>query len=313
MITGAYGFVGTNLSSHLAQIGGYSLIALEIMDSINKHYIAHNTWEDLDRIDWDGLESVIHLAGKSHDTNNSSDFQSYFDINCGLTKKVFDRFLHSEASKFIFFSSVKAVADTVPGEYLLEATLPNPQTPYGRSKLQAEQYILGQSLPSGKQIYVIRPCMIHGPGNQGNLNLLYALVNKGLPWPLGAYENKRSFTSIGNLLFVMHQLIEKDVKPGTYQLADDEPLSTNQLIQLITNSLNKRTRIWNISPKAIMVLVKIGDIFNLPLNSERYRKLTESYVVTNQKLKNALGIEKMPLTANEGMKLTLESFNYKNF
>lgn len=304
--------MGANLSLHLAQTGDYSLIALDIIDSINKYYTVHHTWEGLDRIDWHGLDVVIHLAGKSHDTKNSSDSQSYFDINCDLTKKVFDRFLHSAASKFIFFSSVKAVADTVPGEYLLEATLPNPQTPYGRSKLQAEQYILEQSLPIEKQVYIIRPCMIHGPGNQGNLNLLYALVKKGLPWPLGAFENKRSFTSIGNLLFVMQQLIEKDIESGTYQLADDEPLSTNELIRLMADSLGIKTHIWSVSPSVIRGLSKIGDMFGLSLNSERLNKLTESYIVSNHKLKNALCIEQMPFIAKDGMKLTFESFKNKN-
>ena len=51
----------------------------------------------------------------------------------------------------------------------------------------------------GKKVYILRPCMIHGPGNKGNLNLLYGVVSKGMPWPLGAFENRRSFTSIGNL------------------------------------------------------------------------------------------------------------------
>jgi len=75
--------------------------------------------------------------------------------------------------------------------------------------------------------------MIHGPGNKGNLNLLYKLVQKGLPWPLGAFENKRSFTSIDNLTHIITQIIEKEIDPGIYQIADDEALSTNELIQLI--------------------------------------------------------------------------------
>lgn len=271
----------------------------------------HYNWEDLDKIDWDGLDVMIHLAGKSHDTKNTSDSQSYFDINFDLTKKVFDQFLHSAASKFIFFSSVKAIADTVPGEYLLETTFPNPQTPYGKSKLMAEQYILDQHIPLDKQAYIIRPCMIHGPGNQGNLNLLYIFVNKGLIWPLGAFENKRSFTSIGNLLFVIQQLIEKNIEPGTYQLADDEPFSTNEIIQLISDSLGIKTHIWRVSPYAIQGLARIGDIFSLPLNSERLKKLTESYIVSNQKLKSALRIAQMPVMAKDGIKQTLESFKNK--
>lgn len=311
LITGAYGFIGTNISSQLRNLAGYSLIALDILESRKDGYAAHYTWKELDAIDWNRIDVVIHLAGKAHDTSNADDSQSYFDVNYGLTKMVFERFLRSTAKKFIFFSSVKAVADTVSGECLTEATIPNPQTPYGKSKLQAEQFIQQQALPPGKQVYILRPSMIHGPGNKGNLNLLYTWTHKGLPWPLGAFDNIRSFTSINNLLFVIRQLIEKEIECGTYQIADDEPLSTNELIRLIADSICKKTYIMNISPIAIKLMAKAGDMFQLPLNSERLKKLTESYVVCNQKLKNALGVKKMPYTAVDGMKSTLEYFKNK--
>jgi len=138
--------------------------------------------------------------------------------------------------------------------------------------------------------------MIHGPGNKGNLNLLYKLVQKGSPWPLGAFENKRSFTSIDNLTFIIDQIIEKDIDPGIYQVADDEALSTNELIQLIATAQNRKSIIWKIPKKLIKFSAKIGDYLHLPLNSERLKKLTESYVVSNQKIKKALGIEILSLS-----------------
>src|SRR5690606_33981174 len=157
----------------------------------------------------------------------------YFKVNTELTKHVFDRFLQSDARDFIYFSSVKAVADTVDGA-LKEDAEPAPKTPYGQSKWQAEQYINEQSLPSGKRIFILRPCMIHGPGNKGNLNLLYQVVSKGLPWPLAAFENKRSFLSIDNLNYIIGRILDDPSIPGgTYHLADDETLSTNELIGLI--------------------------------------------------------------------------------
>jgi nucleoside-diphosphate-sugar epimerase len=305
LITGYNGFIGTNLTAALKE---HNLIGVDLFrgTSVNEHV----NWLDISQID--DVDCMIHLAGKAHDTNNSSHEQEYYDVNVGLTRQIFLAFLQSKASKFIFFSSVKAVADTVPGAYLTEATLPDPQTSYGKSKLQAEKFILEQTLPTGKQVYILRPSMIHGPGNKGNLNLLYKLAKKGLPWPLGAFENKRSFTSMGNLLFVIQQLIEKDIEPGTYQIADDDPLSTNELIRLMADSLGKKAHIWSISPCIIKLLAKTGDMLGLPLNSERLKKLIESYVVSNQKLKNALGIEKVPYTAIDGMKLTLESLKNKN-
>jgi len=156
--------------------------------------------------------------------------------------------------------------------------------------------------------YVLRPCMIHGPGNKGNFNLLYNFVRKGIPYPLGAFENKRSFTSIENIAFVIKQIIEKDITEGVYNVADDESLSTNELIELIANALNKSPRIWNWNKTLIQFISKIGTRLNLPFNQERLDKLTGNYVVSNKKLKNALGIEKMPFTCNQGFINTIKSF-----
>jgi nucleoside-diphosphate-sugar epimerase len=159
-----------------------------------------------------------------------------------------------------------------------------------------------------KKVYILRPCMIHGSGNKGNLNLLFKIQQKGLPWPLGAFENERSFCSIDNILFVVQQLITENIEPGIYQVADDEALSTNELIRLMASSQNKKAKIWNIPSKPIKAIARVGDFFHLPLNSERLKKLTESYLVSNQKIKNALGIEKMPISAVEGFKKTFEYF-----
>ena len=282
------------------------------------------------------MDCIIHLAGKAHDTKNQTNARVYFDINTGLTQQLFDWFLTTDASKFIFFSSVKAAADEVGSELLTEEVTPAPKGPYGESKLAAEEYLQRRKsevrsqksgvrsrktedgsfqtpvsgLPSpDKKVFILRPCMIHGPGNKGNLNLLYQVQQKGLPWPLGAYENKRSFCAIENLQFVVQQLIEKNIEPGIYQVADDEALSTNELIRIMADSQNKKAKIWGVPVGFIKALARTGDFLHLPLNSERLKKLTESYVVSNQKLKTALGIEKMPVTAREGLRKTLASFD----
>jgi nucleoside-diphosphate-sugar epimerase len=256
----------------------------------------------------DGAEVVIHLAGKAHDLKNTSSLTEYYLVNTELTKKVFDAFLASDAKVFITLSSVKAIADEVKGE-LTEEHVPNPITHYGKSKLLAEQYILSKEIPEIKRVFILRPCMIHGPGNKGNLNLLYELVNKGWPWPFGAFKNKRSFCSIDNLIFIIKELIERDDIPsGIYNVADNEPISTDTLISLIAKSMNKKGKIFNISPSTIKLIAKIGNIIKLPLNSERLDKLTQNYIVSNQKLINAIGKE-LPMNAIDGMKKTLKSFN----
>ena len=256
----------------------------------------------------DDAEIVIHLAGKAHDLKNTSAAQDYYEVNTELTKKVFNSFLASEAQVFITLSSVKAVADEVEGA-LTEEQIPNPITHYGKSKLLAEQYIFSKEIPEGKRVYVLRPCMIHGPGNKGNLNLLYKIVSKNIPWPLGAFENNRSCCSVDNLMFIFSELIQReDIPLGIYNVADDEPLSTNELIGLIAQSQNRNPKFWNISRRFIEGIASIGDKLHLPLNTERLHKLTSSYVVSNAKIKAALG-KTLPVTSREGLLKTFKSFN----
>jgi nucleoside-diphosphate-sugar epimerase len=312
LITGINGFIGTNLVKAFKTyhtIYGLDIVRNEL-DGVIKSYF----WNETEQIPH--VDIIIHLAGKAHDTKHTSTEKEYFDINLGLTQKIFENFLKSNSTKFIFFSSVKAIADSVEGNILYENSTPKPGTPYGRSKLEAEkflnerfkEYIDNSKSENKKSVYILRPSMIHGPGNKGNLNLLYSVASKGIPWPLGAFDNKRSFTSIDNLNFIINEIIEKDIVPGTYQIADDEPLSTNRIIELISEQKEKKSLILNISPKLINFIAKAGCTFHLPLNKERLKKLTENYVVSNEKIKKALNIDKLSVTAEEGMKSTLRSF-----
>jgi nucleoside-diphosphate-sugar epimerase len=306
LLTGSSGFVGSNLYDAFHQ--DFEICGLDITKSGKIPDEKVFGWDNLNRLP--EVDAIVHLAGKAHDTSDTTEEKVYFDVNLGLTKKIFDHFLNSSATKFIFFSSVKAVADTVEGKALTEELVPNPQTPYGKSKLAAEQYILSKAIPDDKSVFILRPCMIHGTGNKGNLNLLYKVVQKGIPWPLGAFDNRRSFASISNVGFVVRRLIEDPIPSGIFNIADDQPLSTNELVGLIASSLNRKPKIWNFPKGLITSLTRTGDILRLPLNSERLKKLTESYVVSNQKIKSVLKIDKMPVSAKDGMMDTLRSFSF---
>tara|TARA_B100000963_G_scaffold359796_1_gene388239 strand:+ start:23925 stop:24806 length:882 start_codon:yes stop_codon:yes gene_type:complete len=287
-LTGASGFVGKNLITNFNK-------DFDIKKHIrgSEFLIKQNT--------------VIHLAGMAHDLKNISNKDEYYEVNTELTKQIFDSFLISDSNVFIMLSSVKAVADNVVG-VLNEDCEPKPKTHYGKSKLLAESYILSKKIPKNKRLYILRPCMIHGPNNKGNLNLLYNLVSKRIPWILGSFQNKRSYCSIDNLLFIINELIKNNTIPsGVYNVADDEYLSTNEIISLISNSNNQKPIIFNLSPFIVKFIAKIGDIIPLPLNSERLKKLTESYMVSNEKIKKYIA-KKLPLTSKEGLIKTLKSF-----
>ena len=305
LITGPHGFVGTNISAYLSSGNTIYGVARESVSIDGVEHVF--TWDEF----FDGkvpdVDAVVHLAGKAHDTKNLAGADVYYNVNRDLTIRVYDWFLQSQAKKFIFFSSVKAVADKVVGVELTEDAKPSPVGPYGCSKYEAEQYIMNHPA-EGKQVYILRPCMMHGPGNKGNLNLLYKVVSKGLPWPLGAFQNRRSFASIGNVSYVVGRLITEDIPTGIYNMSDDEALSTNQLIDIICLVLNLKPKIWHISRGLMNACAKIGGVLHLPLNPERLAKLTENYVVDNSKLKRALGIKAMPIKTADGLALTIKSF-----
>lgn len=136
----------------------------------------------------------------------------------------------------------------------------------------------GDSMAPGKRVYIIHPCMIHGPGNKGNL----CFVNGGI--------------------------LGRDVPSGIYHTADDEALSTNELIEVICEALGRKAHIWRVPRGLMNGVAKLGGWLHLPLNPLRMQKLTENYVVCNGKIKRALGVERMPVGAREGLLETLRRF-----
>jgi nucleoside-diphosphate-sugar epimerase len=307
LITGSSGFVGSNLVPYLQE----RIPGLWITKVVRKKKAANEVeWQELSERHLLGVDAILHMAGKAHDTNNAASEQDYFDVNFELTKKLYQLYRTSGVKKFIYFSSVKAAADSIHGS-LSEEILANPLTAYGKSKRQSEEFIISGSPAVKSNYYILRPCMIHGPGNKGNLNLLFNVVSKGIPYPLASYANRRSFLSIENLCFVILKLLQLPVESGIYNVADDEPYRVTDIISLIANEENKKAWLIKLPPPLVNVVAAIGDKLKLPLNKERLKKLTEEYVVSNSKIKKALGIDKMPVSSKEGLVKTIRSFKIK--
>jgi nucleoside-diphosphate-sugar epimerase len=288
-ITGGTGFVGKNVINFLGNNYNYTFHVRNNNININH-------------------DIVLHFAGLAHDTKYTTNPEEFYISNLDFTKSVFDNFLISTSKVFIFLSSVKAVADHFEGE-LSEDVIPNPISHYGNSKLKAENYIFSKLIPQGKRVYVLRPCMIHGPGNKGNLNLIYNFISNGFPWPLGAFDNSRSLLSIDNLSFVIKELIDReDIPSGIYNIADDMPLSTKEIIKLIALTKERKAIILNLNKNLIKRFALLGDSLKLSINSDRLHKLTESYVVSNTKIKVALG-KNLPISSKDGLMITFKSFS----
>lgn len=295
-ICGASGFLGRQLESSL--VSSYTVYPVSLRVE---------NWSQIVQKD---SSVIINLIGKAHDHKRQASEADYYHTNLDLAKDVFHAFLKSDATLLIHVSSIAAVEEFESLIPLEETHACNPVSWYGQSKRAAETWLLKQRLPEGKKLIILRPPMIHGAGDKGNLRLLYNIVSKGIPYPLSSFDNSRTFISIQNFVFYIIQIIDKQdqITSGIYHLADDENLSTKEIIAMIKEVTGRKT--WNLSlPKdLIKVLAKIGDVVPIPLNTNRLKKMTGNMLVSNQKIKHALGIEKMPVSAKEGMMETLRSF-----
>jgi nucleoside-diphosphate-sugar epimerase len=286
LISGLNGFLGSNLQRH--RLSSHDFKYLSRTDILDSDY----------KID-KNIDVIIHLAGKAHDLKNNVEFSDYNFSNYKLTKLLYDKFLKSSCKKFIFMSTVKACCDE-SNDLLTENIDCQPSTFYGKSKLKAENYIINNI--NNRTVYILRPTMIYGSSFKGNLNLLYKFCKLRLPWPLYNYENKRSYCSVMNLSFIINKLIDsKNIPYGIYNVCDDDLISTNQLVFTISKALNYEIKMLKIPRFFIDFFVKAGDFFKLPINSSNFNKLTGNFMVSNKKIKNAFGLDEMPLKTLDGI------------
>lgn len=299
VLGGNRGFIGGHLSKSLGSSFDSKFVSMRNFDWMDEKFSPN---------------CIINLVGKAHDFTGTAKEEDFYYANFELAKKAFQIFLSSPASVFIHISSLAAIEEIEAPNPLSEFATYNSVTPYGKSKRAAEEWLLAQTLPLGKKLIILRPPMVHGEGDKGNLNQLFKLVNKGIPYPLTKFKNKRSFLSIENFCFFIEQILFKKDKmeTGIYHLADDETLSSNEIIKIIKEETGFNTPCLPLPKSLIRWISKVGDRTSLPLNTWRLKKLTSTLVVSNKKIKIALSIQRLPLTAKEGLRETIRSFQNLN-
>jgi len=304
-ITGITGFIGQNLVTHFGneatiELVGHSRDAAKAKAQFADRVVLAESYSAQFFND-QKIDTVIHLAGIAHDLSNQYKPSDYYQVNFENTKSIFNEFFQSDATTFIFLSSIKAAID-ISSTPIDESVVPSPVTDYGKSKRQAEAHLLSVKLPDNKRIYILRPCMVHGEGNKGNLNLLYKFAKSGLPYPFGSFENQRSFLSIDNFNFSMGAFVKASLPSGIYHLADDGFLSTKELFSIISKQLGKTPQIWNLPASLISFL------FSVVGKRGMLNKLTEDMMVNNSKLRKHLG-KPFPVKIEEGIQKTIRSFD----
>lgn len=292
IILGSSGFIGQNLIKRNPNSEGVSL-----RDGNWKNQISD-------------AEVIINLVGKAHDHKGTATEQDFRYANVDLAKEIFNEFLKSNAKLLIHISSIAAQEEFESSKPLKEENQCHPFSSYGKTKREAEEWLLQQNLPVKKKLIILRPPMVHGEGDKGNLGLLYKLISKGIPYPLASFDNKRSFISIDNFSYFINQIIENKelLENGIYHISDDEAVSTKEIIEIIKKVENNNTLNLSLPKVLVKFLAKIGDIIPLPLNTKRLKKMTGNLEVSNQKIKNALGITQLPISAKKGIEITIKSF-----
>ena len=295
IVLGSSGFVGQNL-----------LCFLEGKENVKGLSLRNSEWKK----EMQEATYVVNLVGKAHDHKGEATEKDFYDVNYELTKEIFEQFMDSDAKLLIHISSIAAIEEYNSDKSLIEDMECNPESWYGKSKREAENWLQNQSISDNKKIVILRPPMIHGPGDKGNLGLLYKLISMGIPYPLSSFNNVRSFISIDNFCFMIYKIIQNNerIESGVYHIADDQPISTNQIIEIIKKIENKKTPNIRLPKELVKVLAKFGDVIPIPLNSKRLKKMTGSLIVSNQKIKSQLGIRELPLSATQGIEKTIESF-----
>lgn len=295
ILGGNNGFIGSHLNRKLKDP-----FQCEFVSMRNQSWMKHNI----------SANCIINLVGKAHDFTGKATEDDFFYANFELAKKAFDLFISSQAKVFIHISSLAAIEEIESAASLSENTTYNSVTPYGRSKQAAEEWLLSQNLPTDKKLIILRPPMVHGAGDKGNLKQLFSIVSKGIPYPLVRFKNKRSFLSIDNFCFYIEQILlqNENLSSGIYHLSDDETLSSNEIVKIMKEETGLKVPCFPLPKRIISFLSKLGDHSRaFPLNTWRLKKLTSNLVVSNKKIKVALAIERLPKTAKEGLRETIRA------
>ncbi len=250
--------------------------------------------QKIEDIKLDNIDVILHCAALVHQRIEHS-YKKYYEINVVYPVKLAKVAKQNGVKQFIFISTIAVYGEEK--EKLDESTYCKPITLYGKSKLEAEKQLLELN-DDDFVVSIIRSPMIYGKSAPGNIDILVKLVKKIPIIPLGNIQNKRTFIFIQNLCYIINELILQK-KSDIFLAADDEPISTSRLIELIAKNLEKK--IYLIKIPFFESLLKI-------LKPSFHKRLYGSLEIDNTITKDKLNL-KNPYSEEEGIKLMIKGEN----
>ena len=279
LVTGATGFVGRYLVNDLSKTD--EVIACvrkksSFLPSSVQQIVSNNFFDIAIPKDTD---VIVHLAGIAHNKNNSVD--EFKRINVDGTLELARKALESNIKRFIFISSIGVNGNSTHGKAFTEQDTPNPTNDYTKSKYEAEKALAKLFENTNIDLVIIRPPLIYAHDAPGNFSKLLMLIKLGQFLPFGCTHNQRSFIAIENLVSFITACIYHDTKINeTFLIADDEVISTKQLIQCVSSGMGKSMILLPVPTKLLSMLAdatgKVG-IFeqlygNLQIDNRKAKK-----------------------------------------
>jgi nucleoside-diphosphate-sugar epimerase len=236
-VIGGSGFVGSRLIPELLLMGKVSVFdkqtspffpeLTQIIDIRDKVQL---------EINLKGFDLVIHLAAEHKDDVYPASL--YYDVNVTGTKNILDAMVLNSIHQIIFFSSVAVFGLNKPNP---DENYPkDPFNHYGKSKLQAENVII-EWLKTDRQgnAVIIRPTVIFGERNRGNVYTLLKQISSGKFMQIGKGDNKKSMAYVGNIVDFVRFIIGKVNKDCLiYNYIDKPDITINELIKVVKNTMN---------------------------------------------------------------------------
>jgi nucleoside-diphosphate-sugar epimerase len=297
LVSGANGFVGRTLCELLIA-RGFRVRAL-------LHHDALGPWHE--RVVCDladgtvpvnacrGIDGIFHLAGIAHLRDQSSAQECLYQrINVDGTQALLDAAAVAGVSRFVYFSSIKAVAEP-NGDCVDETWDGLPVDAYGRSKRAAESLVLSAA-GLGMHVSVLRPTLVYGPGVKGNLRRMIDAVAAARFPPMPELGNRRSMVCVSDLSEAALTAMTSNTANGrVYIVADGADYSTRSLYLSICQAVGRKPPCWSLPLWFLRTGARLGDWLALitrrqvPFSSSELQRLCGSACFKPDRLCKELG------------------------
>ncbi len=313
LITGATGFVGSRLLLKLKDKGHFCRAAVRrASSSVDVQTDSVIVGEIDAQTDWSqavkDIDVVVHLAARVHIMNDQVEnpLLEFRKINLEGTRSLAEAAIKAGAKRFVYISSIKVNGEATYALPFTSQDSPSPSDPYAIAKWEAERALQELSQESGLEVVIIRPTLVYGPGVKANFLNLVKLVRKRIPLPLAGIKNKRNLVALDNLVDLIVTCCEHpDAGGHVFLAADDEAVSTAELVTNIAKSFGQRSPVFFFPPMLMAWACRL-------LGKQAiWNRLAGSLQVDNSEAKKIMGWQ--PVTSmDEELKRIAISLNDKH-